>query len=106
MQTFNNHSVLWFALVDSNHQFYCTNKQRFAKFTIAKFIVFKEFGVIGTGAHSVQVSPEKDERHKPHHYENGQQATPGQEHTQVVTCTSVGAENTKYYNLMISICVQ
>ena len=61
--------------------------------------MFKEFGVSGTGAHSVQVSPEKDERHKPHHDENGQQATPGQEHAQVVTCTSVGEENTMYYTI-------
>ena len=54
----------------------------------------------------MQVSPEKDECHKSHHDENGQQATPGQEHAQVVTCTSVGEENTKYYNHMISIRVQ
>lgn len=75
-------------------------------FTIAKFTVFKEFGVSATRAHSVQVSPEKDEGHKPHHDENGQQATPGQEHAQVVTCTSVGEENTQYYNHMISIRAQ
>ena len=75
-------------------------------FTIAKFTVFKEFGVSATRAHSVQVSPEKDEGHKPHHDENGQQATPGQEHAQVVTCTSLGEENTQYYNHMISIRAQ
>ena len=88
-----SHSVLWF---DLNQRSYCTNKPSVYN---CKFTVFKEFGASGTGAHSVQVSPEKDERHKPHHDENGQQATPGQEHAQVVTCTSVGEENTTYYTI-------